>query len=212
MLTQDWLVSKGYLPNGGLISPNGEYFYLNIPKNASTYLTNILLANGWQHHILTDKDSYKITFSFVRDPINRWISGFATYAALHLCGSNYGSDHFVQDYNDLVERLIFDQVFFDDHTAPQIIYLDQIKLLNPVYLKYNTNLVDQINLLCNLQIDGNLSVDSNLTENNYDTQQISQFITEKIKNNPQLTAKLVSAYKQDYNFINSHQFYEQPRM
>jgi len=44
-VTQD----KGYYPGGGMLSPDRDIFYLNIPKNASTYLTNIFKENTWTH-------------------------------------------------------------------------------------------------------------------------------------------------------------------
>ena len=90
----------GYIPGEGMISPARDIFYLNIPKNASTYLSNILLANNWEHwNIITDITTVQHSIAFIRDPLDRWISGFSTYVALHILGNGYGSDHFIKDYN-----------------------------------------------------------------------------------------------------------------
>ena len=212
MIDLQWVSSKGYVAGGGLISPAGDIFYLNIPKNASTYLTNLLLANEWQHfNILTqDTSGIQRSFAFIRDPQDRWISGFATYTALHILGYGYGSDHFFQDYNGLIERFIFDQIIFDDHTAPQTVYLEQIASLNPVYLRYNNNLVQQIISFTGIDLN-TVDVEANLSESNYDTRQISKYISERLRQYPDLQARVVNAFDQDYKFINTIEFYNDPR-
>jgi hypothetical protein len=203
---------KGYYPGGGMLSPNKDIFYLNIPKNASTYLTNILKENTWTHwNILENNQSVKTAIAFVRDPIDRWVSGFATYAALHLLGPGYGSDHFVQDYNDLTQKIIFDQVIFDDHTDLQINYIQQVLDYNPIFFRCNTNIIEQINSFLGSDLNTNVPVEANLSESNYDTNQISKFIQKKIYENLDLKARVIQCYKKDYDFINLIEFYNHPR-
>ena len=195
-----------------MLSPDREIFYLNIPKNASTYLTNILKSNEWLHwNILENFAGIKTTIVFIRDPVDRWISGFSTYAALHLFGYGYGSDHFIADYNDLSKRIIFDQVIFDDHTDHQVKYVKQILDYNPVFFRYNENLIPQINSFLGHDLNTSSIVDANKSESNYDTEQVSKFIKKQITNNPDLKAQVVQAYKEDYEFINSIEFYNDPR-
>lgn len=202
---------QGYYPGGGMLSPNRDIFYLNIPKNASTYLTNIFKENNWSHwNILDNSDIINTSIAFIRDPVDRWISGFATYAALHLFGHGYGSDHFVEDYNDLSKRIIFDQVIFDDHTELQVKYVEQILDHNPIFFRYNENLIQQINSFLGYDLNTML-VGDNKSESNFDTNQISQFVKKQITNNPDLKARVVQAYKKDYEFINSIEFYNDPR-
>ena len=183
----------GYIPGEGMISPARDIFYLNIPKNASTYLSNILLANNWEHwNIITDPTTVRHSIAFIRDPLDRWTSGFSTYVALHILGNGYGSDHFVKDYNESTERLIFDQIIF-------------------VYFRYNKHLVEQINSLTGHNLNTNVIVDSNQTDSNYDTQNILKFIKNILNEKPDLKAKVISAYKDDYNFIKNTEFYHESR-
>jgi len=203
---------QGYYPGGGMLSPNGEIFYLNIPKNASTYLTNTLKENNWVHwNILDDHSTVKTTIAVIRDPLDRWLSGFATYAALHLFGYGYGSDHFVEDYNDLSQRIIFDQIIFDDHTELQVKYVNQIINYEPVFFRYNENLILQINSYLGYDLNTSSVVDANRSESNYDTNQVLKFINTQLTNNPDLKARVIQAYKDDYEFINSIEFYNDPR-
>jgi hypothetical protein len=205
------LVRRGYLPGSGLLSPAGV-FYLNIPKNGSTYLSNILLHNGWQHHTLGDSHHLISTFIVVlRDPVERWISGFATYASSWLLGMNYGSDHFVEDYNDLTERIIFDNLVFDDHTTPQIEFVQLLPDSKPVtYFRLSKDTVKNISRYTqqNLNIS---TVDANVSEDHYDQRQISQFIRNRINNRPDLINRINEQYANDFNLIDSVQFYNDAR-
>lgn len=201
---------RGYQPGGGFISNSG-LFYLNIPKNASTFLSNVLVDNGWEHYNIADRHR-TITQHLVvlRDPIERWISGFATYASSWLLGAGYGSDHFVSDYNQLVERVIFDNLVFDDHTTPQAEYVSQLPPANIVYFKLNDQLVKQISRFTNSDLVIN-SVDGNVSENNYDQRQISKLIKQRIESDLVLKTKIIERYKCDFNLISSVQFYYDPR-
>lgn len=203
------LQSRGYQPGGGLISPSGV-FYLNIPKNASTYITNILKSNDWRYSSTAEWAQIQQCVVVLRDPIDRWISGFATYASSWLLGSGYGSDHFLEDYNPLVERLIFDNVTFDDHTTAQSAYVAQLPAVPVTYFKLNKNIISDISQGLNINLDVK-PVDANVSENNYDQRQITQLIRARVDQDPVLKARLFEHFKCDFDLINRVQFYYEPR-
>jgi hypothetical protein len=203
------LCRRGHQPGGGLLSPSGV-FYLNIPKNASTYITNILLANRWEHHNLNERSSTQKCIVVLRDPIDRWISGFATYASSWLLGPGYGSDHFLEDYNTLVERLIFDNIVFDDHTTPQSKFVEQLPNSTVTYFKLNKNIIQHISQDLNINLE-TADVDANISENNYDQRQITDLIRNRVDQDPVLKARVIEQYKSDFDLINSVQFYHDPR-
>lgn len=204
------LVSRGYSPGSGLISPKGV-FYLNIPKNASTYMTNLLAANGWQHST-ADYGNISSAIVVLRDPVDRWISGFATYAASWLLGSGYGSDHFKDDYNDLVERVIFDQLIFDDHTTEQVKYVEQLDRDIPVtYFKLNYELGMNLEHFFDCKLGLNNPIPANISEDNYDTRAIAKWMRFKVEQDPSLRAKIIERYKADYDLIRTANYYYEPR-
>ena len=206
------MFNDGYNPGGGMLLPSGDIFYLNIPKNASTYLSNLFRENNWLHWNIQDNpDNIKKTLAVIRDPVDRWISGFSTYAALHLFGPGYGSDHFLEDFNTLTEKIIFDQIIFDDHTDFQVNYVQQIADYKPVYFRYNNKIIEQINSFLGYDLNTNVRVDNNTSESNYDTKQVSTFMRDLLTAKPDLQARLVLAYRKDYEFINSIEFYNDPR-
>lgn len=202
----------GYVPGGGMLSPDGKIFYFNIPKNASTYVTNLLKYNNWSHwNIIQQPIDVDNCLVILRDPVERWLSGFGTYAALHLLGYGYGSDHFVQDYNDLAERLIFDQIVFDDHTDFQLNYVQQIINCNPVYFRLNQNLKSRIDSYLGYDLNSYADIERNQSESNYDTGQISKFMKQRVADDPALKTKLVIAHYNDYKFLSNINFYNDPR-
>jgi hypothetical protein len=202
------LVARGYTPGSGLISPTGV-FYLNIPKNASTYMSNLLHSNGWQY---TDVSNPNITSAIVvlRDPVERWISGFATYTASWLLGAGYGSDHFREDYNDLSERIIFDTLVFDDHTTEQVKYVEQLTT-DVTYFKLNYELGMCLESFFDSKLGLNNPINANISENNYDTKAISKHMQFRIEQDPVLRAKIIERYKADYELIKNANYYTYPR-
>jgi hypothetical protein len=199
------LVSRGYLPGVGLMSTSGT-FYLNIPKNASTYLSNLLERNGWEQFDVTES---RITQAIVvlRDPVDRWISGFATYASSWILGPGYGSDHFRDDYNQLTERFIFDQIVFDDHTTEQVQYLMQLPNVPVTYFKLNHELGTNLEKFIDLPLGLNNPIPSNISEDNYDTKMIAEHMRHRINQDPVLHAKIINRYQADYELIRSANYY-----
>jgi hypothetical protein len=195
------LINRGYQIGGGMLSPDGKLFYLNIPKNASTFLSSVLHQNNWYYGNLSTFTGNKI-ICVLRDPINRWLSGMSTYSALYLLGANYGSDMFIENYNELTERIIFDNIVFDDHTTPQIDFVNLVpKNKEIIYFSADNNLLlDNLSKYLGTTLDYNLSItNENASENNYDTRQIRKFLVSRLTEN--LTNKLKIQFKQDYQLL-----------
>jgi len=74
------LISRGHNVGGGLVSPDGNYFFLSIPKNASVFISSVLRQNDWNYSDLSVYSGPNV-FCVIRDPVERWISGMATYIA-----------------------------------------------------------------------------------------------------------------------------------
>ena len=199
------LENRGYVAGGGLRSPLGDLFYLNIPKNASSQTSNLLEHAGWTH---CTTNIFDTTMILLRDPVDRWISGFATYASSYILGPNYGSDHFVDDYNQLTERLIFDNIKFDDHTEAQSRFVEQVRG-HKVYFKITKDKKDLINKLSDFTGENlnTLTVFDNDAELNYDTKHLTEFFRSRIMANKELESKIKQCYNKDYQLIETVKFY-----
>jgi hypothetical protein len=175
------------MPGGGMLSPDKKTFVLAIPKNASTYVTNVLRANDWSYsdimHIVNAGHDHIKCVVLLRDPVDRWISGFATYCASYVLGYGYGSEYFMRDYNDLTERIIFDNLIFDDHTEPQITFINQLPnqfdkqfvLIKGGRERLIKNLSDIVGQELSIPF-----VDANASEDTYDVKNIADFIRGRI--------------------------------
>ncbi len=208
-------IRHGYVVGGGLRSPDKKYFFLGIPKNASTYLSNTLLANGWHHHTLGNDSEYiQQMIVVLRDPIERWISGFGTYVSSWILGPGYGSDHFVQDYNELSERLIFESQILDDHTTPQARFIHTaLEIYNPQtvhYVKLGSNTIKHISSISGQDLNI-MPVDRNVSEENYDQKQVIEFIKDRLKKDFVLRSVVIKRFNEDYDLINNQTFYHDPR-
>lgn len=201
------LVARGYTPGSGVMSPEGV-FCLHIPKNASTYLTNLLVHNGWQHTTIGNPNITK-QMVVLRDPIDRWVSGFATYAASWLLGPSYGSSNFCNDYTELTSRLIFDQIVFDDHTTHQVQFVDQLnKSIPTTQFALNAELFSNLNHFLNTTLDVTDDINHNSTDNNYDTKTVATHMKFIVDQNPTYKAKLINCYKDDYELMRNTNFYD----
>jgi hypothetical protein len=201
------LMRRGYMPGGGMLSPDGKTFVLNIPKNASTYVTNVLRGNEWTYsdimHVVNAGREHVKCVVLLRDPVERWVSGFATYCASYVLGYGYGSEYFMRDYNDLTERIIFDNLVFDDHTEPQTTFVRQLP--NQFDKQYILIKGGRERLIKNLSdVTGQELtvpyVDANVSEDTYDIKNIANFMRDKIT--PTLQTKIFDRYYQDYEMLN----------
>jgi hypothetical protein len=207
------LMQRGYIPGGGMLSTDKSTFVLSIPKNASTYLTNVLTDNKWRYSNIAQV-SAEITspvkcIVILRDPIDRWVSGFATYCSSHILKSGYTLERFAQDYNELSERLIFDNLQFDDHTEPQVTFVNQ---LNSQFQKEYVLLgQDHKQLIKTIaSIHGHplsaWTVDKNQSNDNLNTKIILEFIRERLTTN--LKTKIINSYHKDYELLKQVLSYE----
>lgn len=197
------LIARGHHVGGGVCSPQGEWFVLNIPKNASTYITNTLLMNGWQHCNLA-RGGFKTVIVPLRDPIQRWISGTATYCCSWILDTNYGIDDFCRDFNPLVERLIMDNMLFDDHTFPQHCYVDLIPQGHDLeFLPVDNgdffHGLTKITGLCVAQQPG---IPDNSKHSNHANLVVSDLLRSRLTDD--IITRIKTKYHQDYELIKSH--------
>ena len=221
---------RGYRFGAGMISNERRQFVLNIPKNASSFITNWTIQSGeWQVHTLADSKTHhglKEVIIILRDPVDRWLSGFSQYACswiLNACrffdtargpGADFQyqtAQKFVESYNWVIERLIFDNLeTFDDHVWPQTCFFQN--LLPDVPRKYfllDKNFDQEFGRYLDLPMP-DPGLDRNVGNGSSDMRVLKQFLQARINAAPELAAALKQAYQQDYEIIYSLQCREIP--
>jgi hypothetical protein len=212
---------RGYQFGSGLVDRSHQQFIVDIPKNASSFILDWThRSGGWHVHTLTDThshDTLQEVIVVLRDPVQRWLSGFAQYAcgwvlnASRFFDTKHGPSQdfqrqtgqaFIQQYNWALERLIFDNLeTFDDHVWPQTWFLQD--LLPEIPRRYF--LLDngfEVAFAGYLGLTAPAAdLDRNQGNRNEDARVIQQFLRERIQAVPQLKAAITEAYRHDYELI-----------
>lgn len=95
------------------------YTYVPVPKSASTWCKQLWHVGSESNFLDVKQDRDYVVI--LRDPLERWISGFAQ--------CQVGNDPRVPDYwKTLGWHWVFDTIVFDNHTEPQSSFLAGIDL------------------------------------------------------------------------------------
>jgi len=216
-------------------------FYCMIPKNASSWVSHVLSHNGWTQGQLEHCPNQHINELIVvlRDPVERWIAGIAQYFSSYILYSHWfdrtkwdqgyhgnyipgklnyegpvlTGEEFIKNYNEFTERLLFDQVAFDDHTQDQSWFVNHFQ--SDSYTWFYLDDSFESTFLYNFR-DMNLTLpdqpDRNLGADNQQVKIICEFLKERIQKYPYLRNALERYYRQDYKMIEQADFkYFQPR-
>jgi hypothetical protein len=221
-MIEQLLAQRGHGLGSGLISPDQQQFIINIPKNASSFLLDWTVRNGWSTAIAHNQPLNELII-VIRDPVERWISGISQYINTYIL-SVYGPngpifpgdpvtefDHamsaedFVKDYNQVTERLLFDLIFqFDDHVWPQCDFFKDLKSQKQTYFYINSQFTDKISNYLNIDFVDNL--DYNSGNNNHNIKLLQDFFTHRLQMRPELVKRIARAYREDYTLIETTTF------
>jgi hypothetical protein len=195
-------ISRGFVP-GGMFNKQNVY-YIPIPKNSSSYIGKLLLANDWgiSNFLKTELIEQQVII-VLRDPIKRWISGMAQY----LCSTGYPADDTIKKWNSLTTTLVFDRIIFDDHTEKQTYFITGVPTQSCVYFNSEHGVVEHIQrYLISQNIDLNM-VGVELGDNTQHAK-LSKFLNNLLDNQPYLIDRLKEVYADDYKLIESVKFYD----
>ena len=210
-------------------------FYCMIPKNASSWTSQLLQHNNWVEGPMSDtgKEVAEELIVILRDPVERWIAGIAQYLCSDILYSHWydrntysesykgkyihgkpnyegaiisGTD-FVNSYNELTERLLFEQVAFDDHTQRQSWFVNhhRAKSITWFYLdnEFEKQFLEHYRVL---EFKLPAFPDRNQGNDNKDVKIITEFLSERIQKNPYLKNNIERYYQDDYDMIEKANF------
>jgi hypothetical protein len=213
---------KGFGYGSGLMSLDKTKFIINIPKNASSYMLDWASRHHWTAVRVGDASDWEKLEEMIvvlRDPTERWISGIAQYIntyILSVMGPNgpifpgqpttkydwpMRAEHFIDQYNQNTERLIFDVINkFDDHVWPQCYFFEE--LLPGVPRKYfylDTTFNQRIAQHLNFKLYNNLDLNSSISNDNM--AELQTFFRQRFQIRPELKNRVINAYARDYALI-----------
>jgi len=205
---------------GGLLSPDGATFYVNIPKNASSFTNSWLVENGWTTFNYRDIPQTKTKLQSItvilRDPLLRLVSGFAQYLQSNIMFPPWSENSKAFTIDDLrtywpiVERIMADQVcWFDDHTWPQYYFYQSILpelprnyfWWHPYHLKPNLQTHFGLN-----EPSDNVYKNSNVTSQQDPIMSQIQDLIKQTLASEEYKAQVKRMLEPDYAIINSTKF------
>jgi hypothetical protein len=216
------LAKQGFNYGFGHVSPDRTKFLVSIPKNASSFIKNSTGVAGWTGgNALDPKLQHSVNELVVvlRDPLDRWISGFAQYVhtyilyphgintpwLAHEMPTEYDYDmtveQFAQQYSQLTERLIFDVIDrFDDHVWPQTGLFQELLPNIPRKYFYIDHLFET-KISEYLGVDLNNVADRNISDDNVTMKQLKEFFKQRFVIRPELAQRVKNMYAADYQLI-----------
>ena len=109
--------------HSAMVSPEYKCSYLHIPVNASSWGKQIFWQAGFRPNRPPELDAAHRIIVWLRDPVERWLSGLATWLTYRL--PQHTGLELVRDNQALLD-LIFDTVRLDDHTERQMFFVQQL--------------------------------------------------------------------------------------
>ena len=117
------------------VDPTLKYAWINIPKNASSFIQKALGDNKWNdvpddliNSIAESSNIKKLVV--LRDPVERWISGFAE------CWADHDNILDLLDSNTFYDTVQKNPVY-DDHTEYQHRFIGKAQNLQYIYMQKN---------------------------------------------------------------------------
>ena len=213
-------MAERFSVGGGMLSPDKSYVMINIPKNASSFVSTWLKENDWQFIDYTHHENLigtvKTVGVILRDPINRFCTGFTQYFKSNIVSPPWHKNTYAFSIEEItqmwpaVERIMADvSILFDDHTMPQYYFYESF--LPNVTREY---------FYCNQYLDQTLQKhfklntatakaeqDANITA--MKPEKINRQILELVKHSvekPEIKSRLMQILQRDYQKIMSTQF------
>jgi len=213
---QQLLKKQGLLfnTNGSYISPDKKTIYCGIPKNASSFIGQLLHYNGWnlfineEDTLITTNTDMPISdvdncFVVLRDPFDRWVSGITQYIATFEFDTLLGKDNAITGMD--IHSHIIDT---DDHTLPQHYYFANLHTgVDKTYFWVNKNLKNNMLSFYNLTDNNKTALPTNNEGKPDDSIIIRNILKTKIlrylDHNPLFKQQIINYYKKDYDIIGS---------
>lgn len=192
-----------------LVDPTEQFFWINVPKNASSWGKSVLYDLGWHDgDYIHDNMVHKTALIFTRDPLSRWISGITEY----LNRLQYIE---LEDLHGKLLQLILDKITFDSHTEKQKNFIHNMDTNLLICFSVDQNLEQNFNHWLSLSNQGVEKTLLPYKDRNIGRQKdLYQFVGSYLKNHPDAEKKIIEYFHDDYALINQYNdwnLYYQPR-
>jgi len=201
----DYYKHKGHTFGECMSHPDTDLMYVYIPKNASSWTKPNLKDWQWEIYNYHYDNLYdKHAIIVLRDPIDRWLSGIAEYMFLY--HKDVDSAHFSKSFFDI----IFDRIAFDDHTEKQTLFINGLNFNHCTFFWCDENYRQLFSSFLNRHGMTNQYSKyeyQHTTEMSPGRKKFKQIFHQVLKENSKYQYNLKQYFNQDYQLIESIQFY-----
>lgn len=180
-----------------------KLIYVNIPKNATNWMHNIVYSMDWRNSNIYNEDLSKYqALVILRNPIERWMSGVAEYIKLYHKN--------ISQLNQSMWEIISDVIAIDDHTDKQVYFVNNLDRDNTTFFQCNKNLsnnVQQFFQAMNISIKKRYLDLYYMTDKDSQNYKIIEQKKQKINEDILVKRKLDKFFQQDIDLIKSISFF-----
>ena len=196
-----------------------ELIYILIPKNASTWIKrHFLPSKDYNYYAQGFAPSHQMVFTSLRDPLDRWISGFAQYVVGNRPEHRFHIDNL--DWDQVMEQMVF-----DNHTQPQVDFIANLPRDQVTFFRCDNELSGHVvNFMSTFGIETKIILENNNNWFNITQEQPSKWIEgncymappqqtivdkilTKLKQNSKYIDRIQQFYQQDYQLYNTVKYY-----
>jgi len=126
------------------LSPDNKFYWVIIPRNASSWISALLLSLNWKrtniYSMSAEIKQHATPLVIIRNPIDRWLSGM-TYLAAAVVPEVRG-----QQLSEDIVKMMLHYVTFDDHSEMQSKFLNDTTqiLRKPIYFPFGNKLTTHV--------------------------------------------------------------------
>ena len=193
---------------------DSSLMWIPIEKNVSKVIRSMLVPCGFSERNFHELEIRDVpTMIVLRDPVERWISGLVEYLLLVYLDTKQSLNNLTR--HKITPEIVFEQIAFDAHTFPQSWFLKGLDTpCDFIWFdeKKKPQLIETVS-----KYFAQKGVTNNWQAKNYpymvdkdpeQKQHLTQLYSDLLQNNPNLLQKVKNFYAQDYELIDSIEFYK----
>jgi hypothetical protein len=182
-----------------------KHHYLHLPVNSSSWGKATFSIAGFDCNLHDVINNNYTTIVFLRDPIDRWLSGLATWLTASL--PQYTPLNEIRN-NHAVLDILFNIIRTDEHTEKQQYFLQGLNQNNMKFFMVNESLSESVVNYCASVLKKPVPLLNRINETTLPGGKLipKNYFKLILESNPKYLNRVKEFFKNDYHFIKNTQF------
>jgi hypothetical protein len=194
--------------HSNLFSDTHNHAYLHIPVNASCWGKTIFSSAGFRPDNQFSIPPDCTVVVFLRDPIERWLSGLSTWLTYRL---PQHTDMTKVRNNTTLLDVLFDTIKQDDHTERQMFFLQNLNTDQIKFFLIGSEFQSSVNKYFLLNFNQDISKYPKENATTFESGKLKprEYFQTVLESNTKYLNRVKEFFECDYNFIKKIQFENQ---